>query len=176
MNSDMDFRQAELWSQPGQPDHDGTGQNQNQIPGTFPDETSWDHGNDPVEYFELEGPTLPELDDNVRKGDSQETKPSINSTLRKKPNPKRTTASPRPKPSVKPGNDIVIAVFGLTGTGKSSFISKLTGRQMKIGHGLKSCKSFQQIEPSARKLIKIHRHVRDRGSPLGYYNLQCDLG
>ncbi|MCJ1429209.1 hypothetical protein MMC29_007122, partial [Sticta canariensis] len=38
-------------------------------------------------------------------------------------------------------NDIVIAVFGLTGSGKSNFISKLTGKDVKIGHGLQSCTS-----------------------------------
>lgn len=36
-------------------------------------------------------------------------------------------------------NDNVIAIFGLTGSGKSSFISKLTGKEVKIGHGLQSC-------------------------------------
>ena len=34
---------------------------------------------------------------------------------------------------------IVIAVFGMTGTGKSTFISKLTGQNVEIGHGLQSC-------------------------------------
>ena len=44
---------------------------------------------------------------------------------------KGSEANMRPK--------IVIAVFGLTGTGKSSFISKLTGEELEIGHDLKSC-------------------------------------
>jgi GTP-binding protein EngB required for normal cell division len=35
----------------------------------------------------------------------------------------------------------VIAVFGMTGTGKSSFIRKLTGTEVKVGHGLHSCRS-----------------------------------
>jgi hypothetical protein len=39
-------------------------------------------------------------------------------------------------------NKIVVAIFGLTGTGKSSFISKLTGREVKIGHGLESCEDI----------------------------------
>lgn len=39
-----------------------------------------------------------------------------------------------------PQKDILIALFGVTGTGKSSFISKLTGQDVKIGHGLNSCK------------------------------------
>lgn len=34
---------------------------------------------------------------------------------------------------------IVVAVFGLTGTGKSNFIRKLTGQDVEIGHGLQSC-------------------------------------
>jgi hypothetical protein len=43
--------------------------------------------------------------------------------------------SNRPQP-------IIIAVFGKTGTGKSSFIKGVTGKDLKIGHGLESC---QQI-------------------------------
>ncbi|KFZ01994.1 hypothetical protein V501_09696 [Pseudogymnoascus sp. VKM F-4519 (FW-2642)] len=34
---------------------------------------------------------------------------------------------------------IVIAVFGKTGTGKTSFINAVTGRSLKVGHGLTSC-------------------------------------
>jgi hypothetical protein len=33
----------------------------------------------------------------------------------------------------------VIAVFGMTGTGKSTFVSKMTGQSVKVGHGLQSC-------------------------------------
>ena len=51
--------------------------------------------------------------------------------LQKARSSKTTKADMRPK--------IVIAVFGLTGTGKSSFISKLTGQELKIGHDLRSC-------------------------------------
>ena len=46
--------------------------------------------------------------------------------------------------STAPSNNIFIAVFGSTGTGKSSFISKLTGKDVKIGHGLQSCKFFSK--------------------------------
>ena len=35
---------------------------------------------------------------------------------------------------------ILIAVMGMTGAGKTTFISKITGLDMEIGHGLKSCK------------------------------------
>ncbi|KAF2805835.1 uncharacterized protein BDZ99DRAFT_479866 [Mytilinidion resinicola] len=34
---------------------------------------------------------------------------------------------------------VVIAVCGMTGSGKSSFIQKVSGEQMKVGDGLKSC-------------------------------------
>lgn len=36
---------------------------------------------------------------------------------------------------------IVIAVFGKTGTGKTSFIKAVTGKDLKVGHGLTSCKA-----------------------------------
>lgn len=36
---------------------------------------------------------------------------------------------------------IFIAVIGVTGAGKTSFISKATGREdLAIGHGIESCK------------------------------------
>jgi hypothetical protein len=34
---------------------------------------------------------------------------------------------------------IVIAVFGQTGTGKTSFVKAVTGKKLKIGHSLTSC-------------------------------------
>lgn len=44
---------------------------------------------------------------------------------------------------------ILIAVFGKTGTGKTSFIQSVTGKEMKVGHGLESCKySSQSHVPS----------------------------
>jgi hypothetical protein len=57
------------------------------------------------------------------------TKDLVKPIARKKSKPGVTTTS----------NKIVVAVFGLTGTGKSSFISRLTGQDVKIGHGLQSC-------------------------------------
>ena len=36
---------------------------------------------------------------------------------------------------------IVIAVFGQTGTGKTSFIRAVTGANLQVGHGLTSCKT-----------------------------------
>jgi putative ribosome biogenesis GTPase RsgA len=35
--------------------------------------------------------------------------------------------------------DIVIALMGMTGAGKSSLISLCTGKEVKIGHSLESC-------------------------------------
>ena len=43
-------------------------------------------------------------------------------------------------PSTLPEGPELIAVMGPTGTGKSTFISKLAGREMNIGHDLSSCK------------------------------------
>ena len=58
-------------------------------------------------------------------------------TVKESSSPKSRKGS---KTSISPStNDIVIAIFGLTGSGKSSFISKLTGKEVKIGHGLQSC-------------------------------------
>ncbi|KAL8870259.1 MAG: hypothetical protein Q9174_003654 [Haloplaca sp. 1 TL-2023] len=39
----------------------------------------------------------------------------------------------------KPANVSVVAVMGPTGSGKSTLISKLAGRPVQVGHGLKSC-------------------------------------
>ncbi|KAJ2986131.1 hypothetical protein NUW58_g5172 [Xylaria curta] len=38
------------------------------------------------------------------------------------------------------GQDLLIAVMGMTGSGKTTFISKVTGRKdLKVGHNLTSC-------------------------------------
>lgn len=42
--------------------------------------------------------------------------------------------------------DIVIAVVGSTGCGKSSFISKCIGQDIEIAHGLSPCTSLKPIE------------------------------
>lgn len=39
--------------------------------------------------------------------------------------------------------DIIIAVMGVTGAGKSTFVSLLSGEDIEIGHGLQSCKTPQ---------------------------------
>ena len=36
--------------------------------------------------------------------------------------------------------DILIGVMGMTGVGKTTFIKQITDLDMKIGHGLQSCK------------------------------------
>jgi len=38
---------------------------------------------------------------------------------------------------------IVIAVFGQTGTGKTSFIKAVTGRDLQVGHSLTSCETHR---------------------------------
>lgn len=55
--------------------------------------------------------------------------------------PERNFSIPR-KPVNKPGKRILIAVFGMTGTGKTSFIKTLAGEaasQLRTGHNLESC-------------------------------------
>ncbi|KAG7288270.1 hypothetical protein NEMBOFW57_007801 [Staphylotrichum longicolle] len=42
-------------------------------------------------------------------------------------------------------NDVFIAVMGVTGSGKSSFISLCSGKSVKIGHDLQSCTSVVAI-------------------------------
>jgi len=41
-----------------------------------------------------------------------------------------------PKPS-----DVFIAIMGVTGAGKSTFISKCTEKEVRIGHNLQACKT-----------------------------------
>jgi predicted GTPase len=41
------------------------------------------------------------------------------------------------EPQFKP----IIGVFGTTGTGKTSLIQTISGRTLKVGHGLRSCTS-----------------------------------
>ena len=39
------------------------------------------------------------------------------------------------------GSEVLIAVIGVTGAGKTTFISRATGRNdLEIGHGIDSCK------------------------------------
>ncbi|KAM0256388.1 hypothetical protein ACHAQJ_005039 [Trichoderma viride] len=54
-----------------------------------------------------------------------------------------TATQPQPETDITRGQtkikDVYIAVMGVTGAGKSSFISMCTGKDVKIGHELKSC-------------------------------------
>ena len=68
-----------------------------------------------------------------------ESSMATKSSTKDSPKPKHNR---EPRPVISKSRDIVIAVFGLTGTGKSSFISKLTGKEVKIGHSLQSCKQY----------------------------------
>lgn len=52
-------------------------------------------------------------------------------------NPTQNTTLRAPNPSSTP-SESVIAVFGMTGTGKTSFINRLTGSELKVGHNLQS--------------------------------------
>jgi excinuclease UvrABC ATPase subunit len=45
-----------------------------------------------------------------------------------------------PRPS-----DVFIAVMGVTGAGKSTFISLCSGREVKIGHNLQGCNLLQLL-------------------------------
>ncbi|KAH7189594.1 uncharacterized protein B0J16DRAFT_117437 [Fusarium flagelliforme] len=44
-------------------------------------------------------------------------------------------------------NDIFIAVMGITGSGKSSFIAKCSGKKIEIGHSQNSCTSVVDVYP-----------------------------
>jgi ABC-type proline/glycine betaine transport system ATPase subunit len=43
-------------------------------------------------------------------------------------------------------NDIIIAIMGVTGAGKSTFIALLCDEEIEIGHGLQSCESFCEFK------------------------------
>ncbi|KAF4985278.1 hypothetical protein FGRMN_11242, partial [Fusarium graminum] len=55
--------------------------------------------------------------------------------------------------------DAIIAVMGLTGSGKSTFISKLVADKVVIGHQLESCTSeietFRFKHPSGRQVVLV---------------------
>ena len=58
----------------------------------------------------------------------------------------RTYDEPLPE---RPKDVQAIAVMGPTGSGKSTFISKLGGSAVNIGHNLRSCKCLQQSRVSS---------------------------
>lgn len=63
-------------------------------------------------------------------------------------------------PSQIPGRPMAIAIMGPTGTGKSTFISKLAGREMKIGHSLSSCRFLQPLHKRIADHSLLLRHRR----------------
>ena len=55
------------------------------------------------------------------------------------PRPEAMVAGNDDQPTSK--NEILIAVFGMTGTGKTTFIEKVSGQKLNVGHNLRSCTS-----------------------------------
>lgn len=79
--------------------------------------------------------------------------------------PRKPVNKPR-QPVNKSGKRILIAVFGMTGTGKTTFIKTLAGEaasQLRTGHGLESCRYFYLQSLYARQLTCI-RHSGNRDS------------
>jgi ABC-type transport system involved in cytochrome bd biosynthesis fused ATPase/permease subunit len=53
-----------------------------------------------------------------------------------------TAEEPVTKPADPPPSaprEVLIAIMGQTGTGKTSFVNEVTGKQLKVGHGLECC-------------------------------------
>ncbi|KAL2880203.1 hypothetical protein SGCOL_004590 [Colletotrichum sp. CLE4] len=71
-------------------------------------------------------------------GDTVQTVASDEELEAETPEEHGDTDLPRP-------TDIFIACMGVTGSGKSSFVSMCCGKQVKIGHDLNSCTSVVQI-------------------------------
>ena len=46
-------------------------------------------------------------------------------------------------------NDYFVAVMGMTGVGKSSFIKHLSGESVKIGHSLQACMQLRVFCPNS---------------------------
>lgn len=70
------------------------------------------------------------------------------------------------KPVNKPGKKILIAVFGMTGTGKTSFIKTLAGEaasQLRTGHNLESCMYFY-LQSLYSGQLTYSRHSGNRDS------------
>jgi hypothetical protein len=63
-------------------------------------------------------------------------------------------------------NDVIIAVMGVTGTGKSAFIHHLAGHGVRIGHSLHSCKSIllSYSTSPADLIMQAHRKLRSTRS------------
>jgi putative ribosome biogenesis GTPase RsgA len=60
-------------------------------------------------------------------------------------------------------NDVVIAVMGLTGVGKSTFIKNITGREdIKVGHTLESGR--RTIHQTSKQFLSYHQRPARLGS------------
>ncbi|KAI9824186.1 MAG: hypothetical protein M1819_000897 [Sarea resinae] len=90
----------------------------------------------------------PDLDNSPTRSPASANNPSTVEPILPNPRsvPERNSFIPR-KPVNKPAKRILIAVFGMTGTGKTTFIKQLAGEaasQLRTGHNLESC--TQEIE------------------------------
>lgn len=54
--------------------------------------------------------------------------------------------------------DVLIGVMGVTGSGKSSFISLLANQRVEVGHGLKSCKHRPLRKADIWKSVPLNYH------------------
>lgn len=71
----------------------------------------------------------------------------------------RTAKGIVPRPT-----DVFIAVMGVTGAGKSTFISTLTDEEVEIGHDMESCE-FSVLRPSrALRLTSLKARKRCQSS------------
>ena len=48
--------------------------------------------------------------------------------------------------------EVVIAVMGVTGAGKSTLVKQITGQDVEIGDGLEACTSFLELETAVMAL------------------------
>lgn len=76
-------------------------------------------------------------------------------------------------------DDVIIAVMGVTGSGKSTFISLLAQEEVKVGHSLESrttqVESFQLLERWTCWLSYRYTRLR-RHNSLGYGHIKGDRG
>lgn len=57
-------------------------------------------------------------------------------------------------------SDVFIAVMGVTGSGKSSFVSMCSGKRVKIGHSLEACELLETKGKKRRtRILTITRHI-----------------
>lgn len=66
---------------------------------------------------------------------------------------------------LRPSSSIVIAVCGMTGTGKSTFIGKVTKKSIEVGHGLRSRKTYALMNYRHGSYRDNQIHRRSKSSP-----------